>query len=272
MYPYWPSPLVHLSLSLKETEYRCIPRARKGRQARLCMCSARATRRTAGNSRPFSRGARKRRQWIRGRSIANPNPGWSHILFLLGLSIYLSLPLCLVLLSRWIGYIGTRSSPCLFYRHKSASRVKFSRIVAESCRYSRVLSRTPCTPSFSQLVLSLSLSLCLSLFLYDSPAPSQVFLFISGLPPPPKCAPPSTCETPEVSRVGICACALIAHSSAFCLCLCRATEARGGLSGGSDRGGSRKSSRMYCIMFRRDGNRAPGLSQEAEADPRAWLS
>jgi len=31
-YSYCPSPLVHLSLSLKETEYRCIPRARKGRR------------------------------------------------------------------------------------------------------------------------------------------------------------------------------------------------------------------------------------------------
>lgn len=109
--------IVHLSLSLKETEYRCIPRARKGRQA-LC------ERRTVGNSRPFSRGARKRRQWIRGRSIANPNPGWSHILRSLPLSLLgwrtLSPPLSLYSSDR-CGASPTLSRPGFFLFLSTAS-------------------------------------------------------------------------------------------------------------------------------------------------------
>jgi len=79
-YSYCPSPLVHLSLSLKE---RSIGASRGRERVGETLCE----RRTVGNSRPFSRGARKRRQWIRGRSIANPNPRWSHILHSLPLSL-----------------------------------------------------------------------------------------------------------------------------------------------------------------------------------------
>lgn len=76
------------------------------------------------NSRPFSRGARKQRQWIRGRSIANPNPEWSHILRSLRLS-----PLGWRTLSsaspaphRWVSILGSTAES----RRASPGRGSFS--------------------------------------------------------------------------------------------------------------------------------------------------
>lgn len=102
-------------------------------------------RRTVGNSRPFSRGERKRRQWIRGRSIANSNPRCDPIFSVLSLFLLALKP-------------GKRSPPCL-------------RTIAPSSDCCEA------SPTYSQ---PLSRPSPVALFLAASPAaPSQIFFFIS---------------------------------------------------------------------------------------------